>query len=107
MNTPGDEPPRPGRKPGRRPPPASALATPDRQSPRPMPAPGARVLARRDLRLLAACTLFTAGAGVFATVPAGPVVPFVVSAVALALLATLVGRAVDALGDLSLIHISE
>ena len=64
-----------------------------------MPAPGARVLARRDLRLLAACTLFTAGAGVFATVPAGPVVPFVVSAVALALLATLVGRAVDALGD--------
>src|SRR5665811_1599563 len=53
----------------------------------------------RDRRLLAACTLFTAGAGVFATVPAGPVVPFVVSAVALSLLATLVGRAVDALGD--------
>src|SRR5450756_692392 len=99
MNTPGDEPPRPGRKPGRRPAPASAVATPDRQSPRPMPAPGARVLARRDLRLLTACGLFTVGAGVLATVGAGPLLPFAVSAVALALLATLVGRAVDALGD--------
>src|SRR5450830_1913527 len=53
--------------------------------------PGSRVLAARDLRLLTACGL--------ATVGAGPLLPFVVSAVALALLATLVGRAVDALGD--------
>ena len=38
-------------------------------------------------------------AGVLRYVAAGRVLPFVVSAVALALLATLVGRAVDALGD--------
>ena len=61
--------------------------------------PGSRVLAARDLRLLTACGLFTVGAGVLATVGAGPLLPFAVSAVALALLATLVGRAVDALGD--------
>src|SRR5665647_2358846 len=61
--------------------------------------PGSRVLAARDLRLLTACGVFTVGAGVLATVGAGPLLPFAVSAVALALLATLVGRAVDALGD--------
>src|SRR5665648_1063777 len=61
--------------------------------------PGSRVLEARDLRLLTACGVFTVGAGVLATVGAGPLLPFAVSAVALALLATLVGRAVDALGD--------
>src|SRR5665648_234761 len=61
--------------------------------------PGSRVLAARDLRLLTACGLFTVGAGVLATVGAGPLLPFLVSAAALALLASLVGHAVGALGD--------
>src|SRR5450830_436672 len=64
------------------------------------PAPGgARILTARDLRLLAACAVFAAGSGVLAKAPAGPVAPFAVSAIALALLATLVGRAVEALGN--------
>jgi len=64
------------------------------------PAPsGARILTARDLRLLAACAVFAAGSGVLANAPAGPVAPFAVSAIALALLATLVGRAVEALGN--------
>src|SRR5665647_3387118 len=54
--------------------------------------PGSRVLAARDLRLLTACGVFTVGAGVLATVGAGPLLPFAVSAVALALLATLGDR---------------
>src|SRR5450830_258606 len=64
------------------------------------PAPrGARILTARDLRLLAACAVFAAGSGVLANAPAGPEAPFAVSAIALALLATLVGRAVEALGN--------
>src|SRR5665648_1246845 len=74
----------------------SAVPSPTADSGSP---PGSRVLAARDRRLLTACGLFTVGAGVLATVGAGPLLPFAVSAVALALLATLVGRAVDALGD--------
>ena len=53
----------------------------------------------RDLRLLGACAILTVASWALAETDAGPVAPFVVSAVALALLASLVGRAVDALGD--------
>lgn len=53
----------------------------------------------KDVRLFAGCAAVTVAAGVLRYVGAGRVVPFVVSAAALALLATLVGRAVDALGD--------
>jgi len=56
-------------------------------------------LGPRDVRLLSACAFLTVAAGTLARMDAGPVAPFVVSAVALALLASLVGRAVDALGD--------
>src|SRR5450756_1677803 len=59
----------------------------------------ARILTARDLRLLAACAVFAAGSGVLAKAPAGPAGAFAVSAIALALLATLVGRAVEALGN--------
>jgi Ca2+:H+ antiporter len=54
---------------------------------------------RGDRRLLAVCALATIAAGVLRYVAAGRVLPFVVSAVALALLATLVGRAVEGLGN--------
>jgi Ca2+:H+ antiporter len=53
----------------------------------------------RDVRLFSLCAAATLAAGVLDAVPAGPVLPFLVAAVALALLATLVGHAVDALGD--------
>jgi Ca2+:H+ antiporter len=56
-------------------------------------------LTGKDLRLVAGCLVFAVAAGILVMVDAGPLVPFLVSAVALALLATLVGRAVDALGD--------
>ena len=57
------------------------------------------MLGPRDLRLFGLCTLATVAAAVTDVVDAGRVVPFVVSAAALALLASLVGHAVDALGD--------
>ncbi len=53
----------------------------------------------RDLRLLALCLAATVASTVFHYVHVGNVVPFVVSAIALALLASLVGRSVEALGD--------
>ena len=56
-------------------------------------------LSRSDLRLLAAGGLFTAGSAVTRYVPSGHVVPFLISAVALGLLAAIVGRSVDRLGD--------
>ncbi|WP_198950554.1 calcium/proton exchanger [Kineosporia sp. A_224] len=66
----------------------------------PSPAPGVlSVLTARDWRLFGLCAAATVAAGVLDVVPAGTVVPFVVAAVALALLASLVGHAVDALGD--------
>ena len=52
-----------------------------------------------DLRLIGVCVLAAAATFVTTVVDVGDVVPFVVSAVALALLAMLVGRAVEALGD--------
>src|SRR5512143_3267845 len=56
-------------------------------------------VAPRDVRLLGACAILTVASWALAETNSGPVAPFVVSAVALALLASLVGRAVDALGD--------
>lgn len=56
-------------------------------------------LSRSDLRLFALCAAGTAVAGVFRYVHAGRVVPFLFAAVALALLALLVGHSVEALGD--------
>ena len=56
-------------------------------------------LARPDVRLFALCAVAVLGAGVFRFVKAGNIVPFAVAAVALALLALLVGRSVEALGD--------
>jgi Ca2+:H+ antiporter len=57
------------------------------------------VLTRRDTRLMSLVAAATLVAGVLRYVSAGRVLPFVAGAVALALLATLVGHAVDALGD--------
>ena len=57
------------------------------------------MLPRSDLRLFALCAAGTAFAGVFRFVHAGRVVPFALAAVALALLALLVGRSVEGLGD--------
>jgi Ca2+:H+ antiporter len=57
------------------------------------------VLTARDQRLFGLCALATAAGAVTRYVSVGRVLPFLVSAVALALLATLVGHAVDALGD--------
>jgi Ca2+:H+ antiporter len=52
-----------------------------------------------DKRLLLICAVLTAAAGALDAHPLGKIVPFVVSALALAALASLVGVAVDALGD--------
>jgi len=51
------------------------------------------------VRLLAICAVGLAASGVLHYVGAGDIAPFVVSALALALLANLVGRSVEALGD--------
>jgi Ca2+:H+ antiporter len=56
-------------------------------------------LTGKDLRLLAICAVVTAVAGVLHYAGAGPIAPFVVAAIALAALASLVGRSVEALGD--------
>lgn len=56
-------------------------------------------LTAKDLRLLAMCAVTGIAAGLLHYVGGGDVAPFVVSAVALALLASLVGRSVEALGD--------
>jgi Ca2+:H+ antiporter len=52
-----------------------------------------------DIRLIAGCAVATLAAGAARVVSLPSVVPFLVAATALALLASLVGRAVDALGD--------
>ena len=57
------------------------------------------VLAARDYRLFGLCAAGALAAGVTRYVSVGRVLPFLVAAVALALLATLVGHAVNALGD--------
>jgi Ca2+:H+ antiporter len=57
-------------------------------------------LTRSDLRLIAAAVVASAAAGTaYYARLGGTVAPFVVAALALALLATLVGRSVEALGD--------
>jgi Ca2+:H+ antiporter len=61
--------------------------------------PGATGLTRGDLQLIGGCVVATALAGLSRAVALPSVLPFLVAAVALALLASLVGRSVDALGD--------
>jgi Ca2+:H+ antiporter len=56
-------------------------------------------LKKGDWRLIGISAGLTAAAGVTAYVPSGKIIPFIVSALALAVLAALVGRAVDGLGD--------
>jgi Ca2+:H+ antiporter len=52
-----------------------------------------------DIRLIGICVLAAAATFVARQIDLGDIVPFLISAVALALLATLVGRSVEALGD--------
>jgi Ca2+:H+ antiporter len=52
-----------------------------------------------DKRLLAVCAVLAAAAGALDVHPLGKVAPFIVSALALAALASLVGASVDGLGD--------
>lgn len=56
-------------------------------------------LSRSDLELFGAATLLTAASGITRYVHAGRVAPFVISALALGVLASIVGRSVDRLGD--------
>ncbi len=60
---------------------------------------GARRLSAGDIRLLAAAGVLSVASGVTRFTAAGSVVPFVVSGLALAALAALVGRSVDRLGS--------
>jgi Ca2+:H+ antiporter len=53
----------------------------------------------KDLRLIGICVVLAAAAGVLHYAGGGAIAPFVVAALALAALASLVGRSVDALGD--------
>lgn len=61
--------------------------------------PGGRIISGSDRRLLAMCLGFTAAAGILHGTSGSPVLPFAASAAALAVLASLVGRSVEALGD--------
>ena len=66
----------------------------------PEPAPGSVVgFSRSERRLVAVSVLLTVGSAVTRYVGAGRVVPFVVSALALASLAAIVGRSVEHLGE--------
>src|SRR6266545_1563169 len=56
-------------------------------------------LTARDVRLISVCLVVGIVAGVLRYAGGGNVAPFAVSAVALVLLASLVGRSVEALGD--------
>jgi Ca2+:H+ antiporter len=58
-----------------------------------------RSFTAKDLRLFAICAVLTVAAGVMHYAKAGDVAPFVAAGVALAALASLVGRSVEALGD--------
>lgn len=57
-----------------------------------------RIVSGSDKRLLALCLGFTAAAGILKGSTGSPVVPFIASAAALAVLASLVSRSVEALG---------
>ncbi len=65
----------------------------------PRPAGGARVLIRSDLVILVGGAVFVALSGITNFANANAVLAFVCSAVAVALLASLVGRSVEQLGD--------
>jgi Ca2+:H+ antiporter len=56
-------------------------------------------LTRKDIRLIGGCVVVAAVAGVLHYAGGGAIAPFAVAALALALLASLVGRSVEALGD--------
>jgi Ca2+:H+ antiporter len=56
-------------------------------------------LQRRDVSLLGVCLVLSVATGLLDAHPVGRVLPFGIAALALAALATLVGRCVDALGD--------
>jgi Ca2+:H+ antiporter len=56
-------------------------------------------LSRSDVRLFGAAGILTAASGVTRYTHSGNVVPFAVSAIALGVLASIVGRSVDRLGD--------
>lgn len=71
----------------------------ERTTPRAATAGGSRMISGSDKKLLAACIGLTAAAGIMHGTGGSPVVPFVSSAAALAVLASLVGRSVEALGD--------
>jgi Ca2+:H+ antiporter len=58
-----------------------------------------RSITAKDLRLFVVCAVLTVLAGVLHYAKAGDIAPFVGSGVALAALASLVGRSVEALGD--------
>jgi Ca2+:H+ antiporter len=62
-------------------------------------APPAGVLSRSDIVFFVCALVMTVASGVTAHVDVGAVAPFVVSAVALAVLAAVVGRSVDHLSD--------
>ncbi len=64
-----------------------------------MPQTATGGLKPRDVRLVAMCVVAGGAAGVLRYAGGGDIAPFVVSAIALALLASLVGRSVEALGD--------
>ncbi len=64
-----------------------------------MPETATGGLKPRDVRLVAMCVVAGGAAGVLRYAGGGDIAPFVVSAIALALLASLVGRSVEALGD--------
>lgn len=59
----------------------------------------ARMFTRSDLVVIGLSLGFATLAGITHAVPSGPVIPFIVSAVAVAMLASLVGRSVEQLGD--------
>jgi Ca2+:H+ antiporter len=59
----------------------------------------ARGITSKDVRLFVICGVLTVAAGALHYVKSGDVAPFAVAALALAALASLVGRSVDALGD--------
>ena len=59
----------------------------------------ARTFTRSDLVVIGLSVALAAAAGITHAVPTGPVVPFIASAGAVAVLASLVGRSVEQLGD--------
>jgi Ca2+:H+ antiporter len=59
----------------------------------------ARIFTRSDLVVIGLSVALAVAAGVTHAVPAGPVLPFVASAGAVAVLASLVGRSVEQMGD--------